>query len=105
MEMIKNFLFNIIIFTGCIAIIVTLIWWLLELLNKIFKFSKYIIMYHEYKRREEIYDLRNTVVVSKNGHIAYSCAGDVAEQIKILNKGIDYCNKMEGLRERCKRKM
>lgn len=98
--MIKDFLFNIIIIIGLVVIIVTLLWWTLELLNKIFNFSKYIIMYHQYKRKEELYDMRNSVIVSKNGHVSYSCIEDLDEQIEILNKGIEYVNQKKGLRER-----
>ena len=100
MELIKDFLFNILIIIGLIAIIVTFIWWILELLNRIFKFSKYIIMYHEYKRKEELYDMRNKVIVAKDGHISYSCVGNMDEQIEILNKGIEYANQIKELRER-----
>nr|DAE90825.1 MAG TPA: hypothetical protein [Caudoviricetes sp.] len=46
MEIFKNILFNILIIMGLIAIILTAIWWSLELLNKMFKFTKYIIMYY-----------------------------------------------------------
>lgn len=46
MEIFKNILFNILIIMGLIAIILTTIWWSLELLNKMFKFTKYIIMYY-----------------------------------------------------------
>lgn len=51
MEIFKNILFNILIIMGLIAIILTTIWWSLELLNKMFKFTKYIIMYHQYKKK------------------------------------------------------
>ena len=54
MEAFKNILFNVLIVVGLIAIILTAIWWLLELLNKIFNFSKYIIMYHQYKKKEDL---------------------------------------------------
>lgn len=57
-------------------------------MNRLFKISKYIIMYHEYKRREELYDLKNKLIVSKDGSISYSCVEDIDEQIEILNKAI-----------------
>lgn len=98
--MIKDFLFNILIIIGLIAIIVALIWWIIELLNRVFKFSKYLIMYKEYKRKEELYDMRNKVIVAKDGHISYSCVGNIDEQIEILSKGIEYANKIKALRER-----
>lgn len=100
MEIFKNILFNILVIIGLIAIILTAIWWSLKLLNKMFKFTKYIIMYHEYKRKEELYDLRNKVIVAKDGKISYSCFGDIDEEIKILNKGIKYCEKIKNLNER-----
>lgn len=100
METFKNILFDILIVVGLIAIIITLVWWTLELLNKLFKFTKYIVMYHEYKRKEDLYDLKNKVIVAKDGEISYSCVGDIDEQIKILNKGIEYAIKIKDMRER-----
>lgn len=87
-EVVKDTLFGILGIVGVLAIIVTLIWWILEGLNRLFKISKYIIMYHEYKRREDLYDLKNKLIVSKDGSISYSCVGDIDEQIEILNKAI-----------------
>ena len=100
MDVLKNVLFDVLIVVGLIAMIVTLIWWVLELLNKMFKFTKYIVMYHEYKRKEDLYDLRNKVIVAKDGEISYSCVRDIDEQIEILNKGIKYCMKIKSLNER-----
>lgn len=100
MEIFKNILFNILVIIGLIAIILTAIWWSLELLNKMFKFTKYIIMYHEYKRKEELYDLRNKVIVANDGEISYSCVGDIDEEIEILNKGIKYCERIKHMNER-----
>lgn len=100
MDIFKNILFNILVIIGLIAIILTAIWWTLELLNKMFKFTKYIIMYYQYKKKEDLYDLRNKVIVSKDGEVSYSCVGDIDEEIKILNKGIKYCEKIKNLNER-----
>lgn len=100
MEAFKNILFNVLIVVGLIAIILTAIWWSLKLLNKMFKFTKYIIMYYQYKKKEDLYDLRNKVIVAKDGEISYSCVGDIDEQIVILNKGIEYAMKMKDMRER-----
>lgn len=100
MDVLKNLLFDILVIIGLIAMIVTIIWWTIELLNRVFKFSKYIIMYHEYKRKDELYDMRNKVIVAKDGQISYSCVGDIDEQIEILNKGIEYAMKIKSLRER-----
>lgn len=87
-EVVKDTLFNVIGIVGLLAIIIAFIWWILEALNRLFKISKYIIMYHEYKRREDLYDLKNKVIVSKDGSISYSCIGNIDEQIEILDKAI-----------------
>lgn len=57
-------------------------------------------MYHQYKKKKDLYDLRNKVIVAKDGEISYSCVGDIDEQIVILNKGIEYAMKMKDTRER-----
>lgn len=98
-EVIKDTLFNVLIIVGLLAIILLLIWWILEVLNRLFKISKYIIMYHEYKRREELYDLKNKVIVSKDGSIPYSCIGNIDERIEILEKAIERSKKIKRLRE------
>lgn len=95
-EVVENTLFNVLGIALALAIIFLLIWWILEALNRLFKISKYIIMYHEYKRREDLYDLKNKLIVSKDGSISYSCVGDIDEQIDILNKAR---KKIEKLRE------
>lgn len=99
-EVVKDTLFVILGIVGVLAIIVTLIWWILEVLNRLFKISKYIIMYHEYKRREDLYDLKNKLIVSKDGSVSYSCVGDIDEQIDILDKAIKERKKIKRLRER-----
>ena len=98
-EVVENTLFNVLIIVGLLAIILLLIWWILEALNRLFKISKYIIMYHEYKRREDLYDLKNKLIVSKDGSISYSCVGDIDEQIDILDKAIKERKKIKKLRE------
>ena len=92
-EVIKDTLFNVLGIVGLLAIILLFIWWILELLNRLFKISKYIIMYHEYKRREDLYDLKNKVIVSKDGSISYSRIGNIDEQIEILEKAIEQSKK------------
>lgn len=77
-----------------------LIWCILEALNQLFNISKYLIMYHEYKRREDLYDLKNKLIVSKDGSISYSCVGDIDEQIDILDKAIKDRKKLKRLREK-----
>lgn len=98
-EAIKDTLFNLLGIVGLLAIILFLIWWILEALNQLFKISKYIIMYHEYKRKEELYDLKNKLIVNKDGSISYSCVGDIDKQIEILDKAIKERKKIKRLRE------
>lgn len=88
MEFLKDFMFNIFIVIGLIVVCLALIWCMLELLNRIFKFSKYIIMYLEHKRFMELYDLRNTLVATKEGRVLQTCITDLDEQIEILEKAI-----------------
>ena len=57
-------------------------------------------MYHQYKKKEDLYDLRNKVIVAKDGEISYSCVGDIDEEIEILNKGIKYCERIKNLNKR-----
>lgn len=99
-EVIKDTLFGALGIVGVLSIIMALIWWILEALNRLFKISKYIIMYHEYKRIEELYDLKNKLIVSKDGSISYSCVGDIDEQIDILDKAIKERKKIKILREK-----
>lgn len=73
MELIKNILFDLLVIIGLTAIILTVMWWILELLDGFLKLSKYIIMYQEYKRNKELYDLKNKIVISKDGKVSYSC--------------------------------
>lgn len=98
-EVVEDTLFNVLIIVGLLAIIFLLIWWILEALNRLFKISKYIIMYHEYKRREDLYDLKNKLIVSKDGSISYSCIGNIDEQIEILDKAIKERKKIKRLCE------
>lgn len=98
-EVVKDTLFNVIGIVGLLAIIIAFIWWILEALNRLFKISKYIIMYHEYKRREDLYDLKNKMIVSKDGSISYSCIGNIDEQIEILDKAIKEIKEIKRLRE------
>lgn len=101
MELIKNTLFDLLVIIGLIAIILTVLWWVIELLNRLFKLSKYIIMYHEYKRNENLYDLKNKIVVSKDGKISYSCCiNDLNEQEKILQKAINHTKERKAFREK-----
>lgn len=97
---IKDLLFHTLIIIGMLALIATVFWWLLEVLNKIFKFRKYIIMYHQYKQNEELYNVKDKLIASKDGRISYSCISDLDEQIKILNKAIGKIEETKRLREK-----
>lgn len=100
MELIKNTLFDLLVIIGLIAIILTVLWWVIELLNRLFKISEYIIMYHECKRNKNLYDLKNKLVVSKDGKISYTCIGNLDEQEKILHKAINNIKEIKALREK-----
>ena len=97
-EIIKNFLFNAFILIGLITVCLALIW----CMNRIFKFTKYIIMYKTYKRNVELYSLKDKVIVSKNGKVLITCITDLDEQIKILEKAIQSRNDIKELREKQK---
>ena len=86
---------------GLVAICLVLIWCVLNILNRIFKFTKYIIMYRTYKRNIELYDLKNKVIVSKNGAVLCTCISDLDNQIGILEKAIQNRKEMKKLREKC----
>lgn len=100
MEFIKNTLFNILVVLGLIALILLALWCILELLNRMFRFSKYIIMYHEYKRNSGLYDLKNKLVISKDGYISYSCFGDLNKQNEILKKALEHIAQEKALQEK-----
>lgn len=103
MELIKNVLFDLLTIISLIAIILTVLWWVIDLLNRIFKFSKCIIMYHEYKRNENLYDLKNKLVVSKDGYISYTCIDGLDKQEEILNKAIKHIKDIKAFREKYSR--
>lgn len=104
MELIKTFLFDLLVIIGLVGIILTVLWWILELLNRFFKISKYIIMYHEYKRNENLYDLKNKIVISKDGKVSYSCCvRNLDEQEGILRKAINHTKELKSLQEKYSR--
>lgn len=97
---IKDLLFHTLVIVGMITLIATVFWWFLAVLNRIFKFSKYIIMYHQYKRNEELYNVKDKLIVSKDGRISYSCVSELDEQIEILNKSIGKIEEIKNVREK-----
>ncbi|OUO77940.1 hypothetical protein B5F53_12070 [Blautia sp. An249] len=100
MEIIKNTLFDIIAVIGLAAISLMIFWWRLEMLNRIFKFSKIVIMGLEYMRNKKLYDLSDKLIVSKTGEIVGSCVIDLDEQIAILKKAIQNRESVKSLREK-----
>lgn len=97
---IKDLLFHTLVIVGMITLIATVFWRFLAVLNRIFKFSNYIIMYHQYKRNEELYNVKDKLIVSKDGRISYSCVSDLDEQIKVLNKAVERIETTKDLREK-----
>lgn len=100
MEIIKNVLFDAIVVIGLVFIVLMIFWQLLEMLNRIFKFSKMVIRVLEYKRNVELYDFSDKLIVSKDGNISYSFIDDLEEQIKILNKALKEREDIKSLREK-----
>lgn len=78
MELIKNALFNLILILGLIAICFTILWWILELFNRIFRFSKIIMNYLQYKRNIDAYDFADKLIILVEVH---------REKIKISKSG------------------
>lgn len=99
-EFVKNILFDSLVTIGLIAICLVLIWCILELMNRIFKFTKYIIMYRVYRRNIELYDLKDKVIVSRDGTVLCTCITDLDKQIEILEKAIQNRKEMKILREK-----
>ena len=99
-EFVKNILFDSLVTIGLIAICLVLIWCILELLNRIFKFTKYIIMYRVYRRNIELYDLKDKVIVSRDGTVLCTCIIDLDKQIEILEKAIQNRKEMKILQEK-----
>ena len=100
MEFVKNILFDSLVTIGLIAICLVLIWCILELMNRIFRFTKYIIMYSVYRRNIELYDLKDKVIVSRDGTVLCTCIIDLDKQIEILEKAIQNRKEMKILQEK-----
>ena len=104
MELIKNVLFDLLVIIGLVAIILTVMWWTIDLLDRFLKLSKYIIMYQEYKRNKELYDLKNKLVISEDGKVSSSgCIDDLDEQERILRKAINHTKEIKALKEKYSR--
>lgn len=103
MEIIKDNLFDVLVIAGLITIILITVWCIIELFNVLFKFTKYIILYYEYKRNEDLYDLRNKLVISKDGTISSSCIRDLKKQEEILHRAIKHIENTKELREKYSR--
>lgn len=100
MELIKNALFNLILILGLIAICFTILWWILELLDRIFRFSKIIISYLQYKRNIDAYDFADKLIISTSGGVSYACIGDLDKQIEILEKAIQNRKELKALQDK-----
>ena len=99
--MIKDMLFAVFGYVSVIALILILLWVALEFLNRIFKFTKYIIMYHQYKRDRELYSNKNNIIISQDGNIRYSCHNkSIDELITTLNKSISKLEAKKKLQEK-----
>ena len=92
MEFVKNILFDSLVTIGLIAICLVL--------NRIFKFTKYIIMYRVYKRNIKLYDLKDKVIVSRDGTVLCTCITDLDKQIEILEKAIQNRKEIKQLKEK-----
>ena len=99
-EIVKDILFDFFGILGVILIILLMIWAIICLFNRIFKFSKYIIMYFEYKRKSELYNLKDKLILCKNGDISYSCVSDLKERKKILRNAIQKTEQTEELHKK-----
>lgn len=100
MEVVKAFLFEVFGILGMVILVLALLWGIICILNNIFKFSKYIIMYFNYRQNEELYDLKNKMVISKDGEISYSCISGLDEQERILQKALKNVVRYKELREK-----
>lgn len=100
MESLKNTLANIFLWVGFICMIIVVLCItviaILCLINKITGASKVAVLYQTCKGNKEIYDLRDKVVVSKNGYILYN-RFDLDEQCIILKKGLKYIQNVKDL--------
>lgn len=95
----KNILFMLFGYIGVAVIVLSLFLLTLYLLNKSFNIVKYIIMYREYSKNEDLYDIRNNVIISKSGNIRYSCAGNLNEQIEILDKALKHLKDVQKMND------
>jgi DNA polymerase I-like protein with 3'-5' exonuclease and polymerase domains len=99
--MIKDILFEAIGYVGVTLIILGLIWAVLELINKLFHIVKYIIMYRQYSKDEELYKNKNNLIITKYGNILYSCSTtSLEDEIEILVKALDNCKHKKELRDK-----
>lgn len=100
MEIIRDALFNALIIIGMTVICLILICIMFELLEHIFKFKKYCIMYLEYMRNTRLYDLKDKIIISKDGSVSHSCIDDLDKQIDIMQKAIQNREELKRLREK-----
>jgi hypothetical protein len=82
-EIVKDILFDFFGILGVILIMLLMIWAIICLFDRIFKFSKYI--------------LKDTLILCKNGDVSYSCVSDLKERKKILYNAIKKTERLEEL--------
>lgn len=95
----KNILFMLFGYIGMIIIVLSLFLGMCYLANKAFNIVKYIIMYRQYSKNKDLYDIRNNVIIGKDGNIQYSCAGSVEEEIEIVKKGLKHLESIKKMQD------
>lgn len=96
-----TFLDAIIKVLGCIGVILIaalMIWECINLLNRIFKFSKYILLYFRYKKYDEMYNPEGKVMVDKDGEILTLLSPEEVETA--LKNAINKIKREKALREK-----
>lgn len=91
MDVFKDILFDTIVITGLIAICLSVLWYIFEILNHAYKC---------HKERLILSNLKSKIIVSKSGEIYYSYTQDLDGQIKTLEKAIETLNKHKELQEK-----
>ncbi|WP_312107701.1 hypothetical protein [Lachnoclostridium sp.] len=95
----KELLFALFGYIGVIAVILGLIVLVLNLANKIFGIVKYIIMYRQYCKNKDLYDIKDNVIIGKDGRVRYSCFGTIDEKIDVLNKALNHLEDLRNFQE------
>lgn len=94
---IQDVLSDTLIIFGLVLLIAVIFYVFLYVLSKIERCAKYIIMYQTYKKDKTLYDLKDKLILDKNGSISQTCITDIDEQIRIMEKGIANCKDLQKL--------